>query len=99
MSHEGNEWIAEKEHEEFGDVPIHPSFMSDAWECPLCKRITTGYGNGGDPLTDKQVCNDCNRFVIVARYHNGSQTAIDACLTTIERERIKRGDNSINKVS
>ena len=23
MSHEGTEWIAEKEHEEFGDVPIH----------------------------------------------------------------------------
>lgn len=36
-------------------------------KCKLCKKEIIGYGNNGEPLVKGQVCDDCNKKVILAR--------------------------------
>lgn len=36
-------------------------------KCALCKNDIIGYGNNGQPLVNGQVCDECNKKVILAR--------------------------------
>lgn len=62
MSHPGNDWLAEKELEEYEE-------NEDKYKCNVCRKYFLGYSNNGDPLVDGEVCNDCNQYVLLARLY------------------------------
>lgn len=63
MSHEGNDWIEEKELEEV-----------DMFQCGVCTEVEHGHGNNGQPLVEGQVCDTCNGLVLLERIRRVEQS-------------------------